>query len=128
MENITDLTLFSIIAAIVSIIAAVISIYKARPERRKLEAESLASIAGAAESIANGAKVSNEELAKRIEDMEAREIKREEEVRSLKKELMNVNNKLDEWKDYAMRLNYQVRSYGREPVPFKPKSIMATDK
>ena len=109
-------------------------------EGRKLDADGLASIADAAESIATGAKVSTDQLLKRIEEMEVREVKREEDLSKVKyeavstraelvsvqveatntrAELDSVKAELVEWKDYAFRLAHQVKSLGHEPVPFK---------
>lgn len=134
MENGTNVLIFSIISALVSMIGAFVTIYKIKPERKKLESESrkldsdsLSSIANAAESIASGAKVSNDQLLKRIEEMEVREVKREEDIGKIKNEAAVTRTELDsvraeliEWKDYAFRLAHQVKSLGYEPVPFKP--------
>lgn len=133
MES-SNVLIFSIISALVSVVGAFVTIYKIKPERKKLEAESrkldsdsLSSIANAAESIASGAKVSNEQLLKRIEEMEVREVKREEDISRIKNEAAGTRAELDsvraeliEWKDYAFRLAHQVKSLGYEPVPFKP--------
>lgn len=130
MENGTNLLIFSIVSALVSLLGAFIAIYKIKPERAKLEADSLSSIATAAESIASGAKVSNDQLLRRIEEMEVREVKREEDIGKIKNEaavtraeLDNVRAELIEWKDYAFRLAHQVKSLGHEPVPFKPVHV-----
>ncbi len=134
MENGTNVLIFSIVSALVSLVGAFVTIYKIKPERAKLEAEgrkldsdSLSSIANAAESIATGAKVSNEQLLKRIEEMEVRDAKREEDINKIKNEAAVTRTELDsvraeliEWKDYAFRLAHQVKSLGYEPVPFKP--------
>jgi len=135
-------SIVSIVSAVVSLVGAFVIIYKLQPERkkiiaegkkieaesRKLDSDSLSSIANAAESIASGAKVSNEQLLKRIEEMEVREVKREEDISRIKNEaavtrteLYSVRAELIEWKDYAFRLAHQVKSLGHEPVPFKPK-------
>jgi hypothetical protein len=147
MENETNVLIFSIVSAVISLLGAFVTIYKIKPEHAKLEAEgrkldsdSLSSIANAAESIATGAKVSTDQLLKRIEEMEVREVKREEDLNKLKSEeaitraklvtlqvdaantraeLDSVKAELIEWKDYAFRLAHQVKSLGYEPVPFK---------
>ena len=147
METGSNVLLISVISALVSLIGAFIALYKIQPERKKLQAEGrkldadgLASIADAAESIATGAKVSTDQLLKRIEEMEVREVKREEDLNRLKSEEANTRAKLVtlqldaantraeldsvkaeliEWKDYAFRLAHQVKSLGYEPVPFK---------
>lgn len=59
----------SIASLILSMIGAVIAIYKAKPEKKKLEADGNSSIADAAESIAGAAKITNEQLLLRIDEM-----------------------------------------------------------
>lgn len=112
--------IISFVMALVSVAGAITTIYMVKPERKKKEAEASASIADAAESVAAGAKINNEQLLKRIEEMEVREVKRERELSIVKNELQQVRADLVEWKDYAFRLSHQVKSLGAEPVPFKP--------
>ena len=118
-------SIVSIVGAVISILGAVVMISKAKPEKKKLEAEGSASIADAAESVATGAKVSNELLLTRIKELEEREEKRERmmkarelawdaEMRTLKEQVQE----LERYKDWALRLAQQVRNKGEEPVPF----------
>jgi len=130
-----DLTLsaiVSIISAIVTVIGASLALYKAKPERRKLDADSNASMAEAAESLASGTKLINDPLMNRIMDLEKREKKRDEserawklawnaEMTDLKQKFEEMRLELDAYKDWALRLDGQRRKAGLDPVPFKPK-------
>lgn len=108
------------IPALISIIGALIAIWKAKPEKKKLEADTSSSIADAAESIANGANVTIEQLLGRMREMEKREHDREEAYKTIKADFENIKTSLAEWQDWARRLVHQLRSHGLEPVPFKP--------
>lgn len=141
MEDPNSILWISIIGAIVSTVGGLAAIfgnlYKLKPESKKIESESESAIADAADSIANGAKVSNELLLNRLLEMEKRERDRDvreaellEQVKMSKKELSEIRASMADWQDWASRLVHQIRSYGKEPVPFKidPKAEMsATD-
>jgi hypothetical protein len=106
----------SIIAAVVTVIGAAVSIYKAKPEKNHIEAQSQASLADAAESVASGAKVSSDLLLKRIKELDDRMSEREKEW---KKRFDELSAELADYQDWARRLVHQVKSRGDEPVPFK---------
>lgn len=138
MESINQATLIAtlvgtILASTVSVIGAIITIYKLKPEVRKARADGDSAIADAAESVANGAKITNEMLMSRIAQMEKREKdrdvrdaerdKREEQLRA---QLSSVQESLADWQDWARRLVHQLKSHGYDPVPFKkndPKTL-----
>lgn len=111
--------ILTIITVVGGGVTSYIVLYKAKPERKKLEAESESSIADAAESIVSGAKGSTDLLIRRLEEMDLREIKREQELSSLKIKMVSVEASLTEWQGWAERLAYQVKSLGHVPVPFK---------
>lgn len=124
MEPINQATLVAtligtILASIVSVIGAIITIYKIKPEVRKTNADGDSAIADAAESLANGAKITNEMMMARILDMEKREEARDKREAELRKELDSVKSALADWQDWARRLVHQLKSHGYEPVPFK---------
>jgi hypothetical protein len=130
MEN--SAIIISIVSMVISAMGALIAVYKAKPERnkleeegRKLKADGLASIADGAESLAKGAEslgkaaeITNSQLLRRIEQMEIREVRREQDLAQMKVELESVTAQLKKWKDYAFRLAHQLEAHGLEPVPF----------
>ncbi len=124
MDSTQIIVLSTIISIVVTVVGAIvnnaIALYKARPERNKLEAESGASMADAAESIAGGAKISNDLLLKRIEELDERDQEREKKFVKMQNEFDRVRLELNEWQDWARRLAHQVKSLGHEPVAFKP--------
>lgn len=113
----------SVGASIVSVLSMAFGIFitlaKLRPETRNIDANTQSSLAGAAESVAEGAKVSNDLLLQRIEEMEEREKKRDVRERQMLFEFEKVKSALADWQDWARRLVHQVKSLGHEPVPFK---------
>lgn len=134
MENPNNILWISIIGAIISTVGSIATIfgnlYKVWAEKKKTNNEGESAIADAADSIANGAKISNDMLLNRLIEMETREKERETELElrerardKREKELLDKVNALEssltDWQDWARRLVHQVRSYGKEPVPFK---------
>ena len=77
MDNPNNILWISILGGLISILGAVATIYsnlyKLKPDRMKTENEAESAIADAAESIASGAKISNEYLLARLLEMEKRE-------------------------------------------------------
>lgn len=125
MEPINQATLVAtligtIIASIVSVIGAIITIFKLKPEVRKTNADGDSAIADAAESLANGAKITNEMLMARILEMEHREKERDKREEELRAQLELVQSSLADWQDWARRLVHQLKSHGIDPVAFKP--------
>lgn len=131
MEPINQATLLatligSILASAVSVIGAVITIYKLKPDIRKTKMDGDSAIADAAESLANGAKITNEMLMARITQMEEREkkrdkldVERDQREEQLRVQLASMQASLADWQDWARRLVHQLKSHGYEPVPFK---------
>lgn len=115
--------IISILGALAAIIGAAVAIYKAVPEKKHIEAQSQNSLADAAESVASGAKISNELLLKRIQELEERETKRE---REWQKRFEALTAELKDYQDWARRLVHQVKSRGDEPVPFKVRKEART--
>jgi hypothetical protein len=109
----------TIIASLISVIGAIITIYKIKPDIRKTKADGDSAIADAAESVANGAKITNEMLMARITDMEKREKDRDLREAELRDQLASLQVSLADWQDWARRLVHQLKSHGYEPVPFK---------
>ncbi len=129
MDSINQATLIAtligtIIASIVSVLGAVITIFKIRPDVRKTNADGDSAIADAAESVANGSKISNEMLMNRIKEMEELGNKRDKDLDKIKEKFAALELELTEWKDYAFRLTHQVKSLGYEPVPFKKPTAL----
>jgi len=119
MENNTAIVI-SVAGMLVSLAGVMVQVFKARSEVKKINAEGQSSIADGAESVALGAKVSSDLLLQRINEMEERDKLRKQEIEAIRKELSDVRLEMVEWKDYAIRLVYQVKSLGHEPIPFKP--------
>lgn len=123
MENPNSIIWVSILTALVSFIGAIATIasnlYKVKAERKKTAAEGESAIADAADSIANGAKISNDMLLNRLVEMETREKDRDKREKELMDKVNALETSLTDWQDWARRLVHQVRSYGKEPVPFK---------
>jgi hypothetical protein len=120
--------LFALFAAIVSVVGAIISLYKSKPEKKKIEAEGESALGSAAESIATGAKVSNELLLDRIIELESKNKEMSAKLLTVTADMANMKNDLDAWQDWASRLVHQVRSLGHEPVPFiHPKMKVDTN-
>lgn len=128
--------IISIIGAVVTLIGVIVALVKLLPELRKSKADTYSQIAEASESIATGAKVSNEFLrvqindlmALRKKDIEDRRIEKDETdkvIGELKhkqiasdKLIIEQRKELLDWKDWATRLNHQLISVGETPVPF----------
>lgn len=123
MEDPNNIIWLSILTALVSFVGAIATIasnlYKARAERKKTENEGESAIAEAAESVANGAKISNEMLLNRLVEMETREKHRDKREKELLDKVKALEVSLADWQDWANRLVHQLRSHGHEPVPFK---------
>jgi hypothetical protein len=126
MEAPNDLYIYqilSVLSLIITIVGAaatiVINLSKARPEAKKISSEGDSAIANAADSIANGAKISSELLLQRLEEMELREKARDTREEQLQAQLEAVQASLADWQDWARRLVHQLKSHGYEPVPFK---------
>lgn len=123
MEDPNNIIWLSILTALVSFVGAIATIasnlYKARAERRKTENEGESAIAEAADSIANGARVSNDMLLTRLIEMEAREKARDKRETELLEKVRALELSLADWQDWARRLVHQLKSHGFEPVPFK---------
>jgi hypothetical protein len=124
----------SIISGIVSVAGAIAAIYvlitKMPSDRRKTDSDSFAAIAEASESIASGAKVSNEFLRDQISELKKRDKEREEKLKEVEDRLitgekinLEIRRELIAWQDWAKRLSHQVISLGGSPVPFRPKMI-----
>lgn len=92
MEKTSELlnTLLAWIPAIISIVVMVVNVLKYKPEKKKTEADTASSLAEGAESIANGAKISNEMLLERIKEGELRADKFEKDADRKINELTNL--------------------------------------
>lgn len=123
MENPNNILWISIIGAIISAVGGIATImgnlYKVKAEKKKTNNEGESAIAEAAESLANGAKISNDMLLNRLVEMETREKDRDKREKELLDKVNALETSLTDWQDWARRLVHQVRSYGKEPVPFK---------
>ncbi len=123
MDNPNNILWISILGGLISILGAVATIYsnlyKLKPDRMKTENEAESAIADAAESIASGAKISNEYLLARLLEMEKREKDRDRREEELRLQVDGLQASLADWQDWARRLVHQLKSYGHEPVPFK---------
>jgi len=134
--------IITIVGTLVTVIGACLTIFKAIPELRKIKVETLklaadekSSIANAAESLASGTTMINAPLLKRIRELENQE-KKWDEINSARERDWNaqfirlredfehkfeeLNQKLQDYMNWAERLTYQLRSYGKDPVPFIP--------
>ncbi len=128
--------IISIIGAVTTILGVVIALVKLLPELKKSKADTYSQIAEASESIAAGAKVSNDFLRNQINDLMALRKQDIEDRRKEKEETDKVINELKHkqiasdrliieqrrellaWKDWATRLNHQLISVGETPVAF----------
>ena len=133
--------IISIVGAAATVIGVTLALVKLLPELRKSKADTYSQIAEASESIAAGAKASNEFLRIQINDlMELRKKdiedrrKEKEETDKVISELKHMQMASDKlileqrrellaWQDWAKRLNHQLISIGETPVPFRPKQI-----
>jgi hypothetical protein len=124
----------SLIGSVVSVVGAGAAIYvlitKQPSERRKTDSDSFAAIADASESIASGAKISNEFLRDQIGELKKRDKEREEKLKEVEDRLitgekinLEIRRELIAWQDWAKRLSHQVVSLGGSPVPFKARTI-----
>ena len=124
----------SLIGSVVSVVGAGAAIYvlitKQPSDRRKTDSDSFAAIAEASESIASGAKVSNEFLRDQIGELKKRDEEREKKLKEVEDRLitgekinLEIRRELIAWQDWAKRLSHQVISLGGSPVPFRPKMI-----
>ncbi len=122
MENVFNLT--ALVSAVVSILGAVATImilfYKVKPEVGVMKATEESSFADASESIASGAKISNELLLQRIDELSQKNKIMSEKLDTLQRDFDKVRIELGEWQDWARRLSHQVKSLGHEPVAFRP--------
>ena len=128
--------IISIIGAVATVIGVTLALVKLLPELRKSKADTYSQIAEASESIAAGAKASNEFLRSQINDLMELRKQDIEDRRKEKEETDNVISELKhkqvasdkliieqrkellDWKDWATRLNHQLISVGETPVPF----------
>lgn len=137
-SNLLVYQILSVLSLIITIAGAAVTIAinlrKAKPEAKKIESEGESAIAEAADSIANGAKISTEMLVARLVEMETREKAREKKERErdvreaeMVAEMQEIRSSLSDWQDWARRLVHQLKSHGHEPVPFKidPASKLA---
>jgi hypothetical protein len=124
----------SLIGSIVSVVGAGAAIYvlitKQPSDRRKTDSDSFAAIAEASESIASGAKVSNEFLRQQIDELKKRDEDRQKKLNEVEERQivgdkinLEIRRELIAWQDWAKRLSHQVISLGGSPVPFRPKMI-----
>ena len=124
MENPNNLILLAVISAIISALGAIATIgsnlYNLRANRKKLENEGDSAIGSAADSIAKGAKTSNDLLLARLDEMEAREQLRDMREEDMLRKIADLETNLADWQDWARRLVHQLKSHGMDPVPFKP--------
>lgn len=136
MDPLTPNTYINLFATVVTVIGAMLTIYKtayhAKSERRKIDADGDSAIADAAESVVSGAKITNDLLMRRVEDMEkrdaarenelaqlrARDAAREQEIQEIRRRFLALQEELLEWKNYAFRLAHQLKALGHEPTPF----------
>lgn len=131
----------SIIGAIITVVGAGVAIYtnirKMPGEIDKTKSDSYSSIAEASESIATGAKVSNEfllsrinELVQRDKDRDGKDAERDKKEKELEGRMIVMQRRIEEqdrelvaWRDWSKRLSHQVISLGGTPVEFKPRQI-----
>lgn len=142
MEGDLDVSaIISIIGAAATVIGVTLALVKLLPELRKSKADTYSQIAEASESIAAGAKASNEFLRSQIndlmelrkQDIEDRRKEKEETdkvIGELKykqvasdKLILEQRREILAWQDWAKRLNHQLISVGETPVPFRPRQI-----
>ena len=132
----------SIVGAIATIAGVIFALAKLLPELKKTQAETYSQIADASESIATGAKVSNEFLRDQIKDLAALRLKdiadrqKEKEetaiiidelkrqqiatdklVAEQRREIVRWKEQAEKWQGYANRLSHQVISLRGIPVP-----------
>jgi hypothetical protein len=132
----------SMVGAVATIAGVVFALVKLLPELKKTQAETYSQIADASESIATGAKVSNEFLRDQIKDLAALRLKdiadrqKEKEetaiiidelkrqqiatdklVAEQRREIVKWKEQAEKWQDYANRLSHQVISLRGTPVP-----------
>lgn len=132
----------SMVGAVATIAGVIFALVKLLPELKKTQAETYSQIADASESIATGAKVSNEFLRDQIKDLAALRLKdiadrqKEKEetaividelkrqqiatdklVAEQRREIVKWKEQAEKWQDYANRLSHQVISLRGTPVP-----------
>lgn len=100
-------TVAALIAAIAALIGVYITYRKLKPEKRVLDADAAQKYQ---EMLIKSAQ-REQELMTRVEALENKMEKLEQELRETKKAL-------EDWKNYADRLAHQIRSRGLIPVPF----------
>lgn len=118
------INLGTLISAIVSVLGAAVTagilLYEAKAKRDVLKATETSSMADAAESVASGAKMSNEMLMQRLSELDIVNKNMDEKFNRLQHDFDKMTINLAEWQDWARRLSHQVKSLGHEPVAFKP--------
>lgn len=95
---------------------------KARPEIKKIESESASEYAAAAKASADAVKLYTDELTG--VRAELKELRKELDAKDAiitarDKVIMEQKTTIDDLKDWAERLTYQVKSRGEIPVPFR---------
>lgn len=132
MESLDVSAIVSIVGAVVTISGVIVALVKLLPDLKKTQAETYSQIAGASESIATGAKVSNEFLRDQIKDLKKEseetkaiidELKRQQIatdklVAEQRREIVKWKEEAEKWQGYANRLSHQVISLRGVPVPF----------
>ncbi len=141
MDNATILAIISSIMSLGGLVGGAIALYTAKAQRKNINAQGDNFIASGAKTLVEGAEVSGKMLLDRIEEIEHRYTEREKEF--LEKEaafqerdearemeygelsarFKTMEEEMLQWKDYAFRLIYQVKSFGKDPVPFVPEEL-----
>ena len=93
--------ILSIIGMLISIIGAGVQIYKAKPEKKKLDADAGSAIGDAAESVANGARVTVDMLTSLKKDLEEN---LKQERAAYKAELNMLRSELKDEREARIRL------------------------
>lgn len=111
-----------VVTALLSVFNVVILLKKANPEIRKLDSESDAQEANAAEASANAVKLYAEELTNvrnQIKELRMEMDKKDATIKERDSIILEQKTVISDLKDWAERLSYQLRSEGKEPVPFR---------
>lgn len=114
----------SIVSAILSLVGAVVtiylSIYKAKPEREKIKADAGSSIGDAAQSVADGARVTVEMLMNVKKDLEE-SLKRERV--SYQAELKQVRDELKDERHARVRLQNELAQERQARIKAENKMV-----